>query len=45
VRAFRGQGHRSLIESAKLNDTNPQRYLADVSVLSRVADYPARHIA
>jgi len=33
----------SLIESAKLNDTNPQHYLADV--LARIADHPARHIA
>lgn len=33
----------SLIESAKLNDINPQHYLADV--LARIADHPARHIA
>lgn len=33
----------SLIESAKLNDINPQYYLADV--LARIADHPARHIA
>jgi hypothetical protein len=33
----------SLIESAKLNDINPQRYLADV--LTRIADHRARHIA
>jgi transposase len=32
----------SLIESAKLNDINPQHYLADVLV--RIADHPARHI-
>lgn len=33
----------SLIESAKLNDINPQHYLTDV--LTRIADHPARHIA
>jgi transposase len=33
----------SLIESAKLNDINPQHYLADV--LTRIADHPARHVA
>jgi IS66 C-terminal element len=33
----------SLIESAKLNGLNPQRYLADV--LARIADHPARRIA
>ncbi len=33
----------SLIESAKLNDLNPQLYIADV--LARIADHPARHIA
>jgi transposase len=33
----------SLIESAKLNGLNPQRYLADV--LTRIADHPARRIA
>ena len=33
----------SLIESAKLNRLNPQRYLADV--LTRIADHPARRIA
>jgi transposase len=33
----------SLIESAKLNGTNPQHYLADV--LARIADHPARRIA
>jgi transposase len=33
----------SLIESAKLNDINPQHYLADV--LARIADHPARYIA
>jgi transposase len=33
----------SLIESAKLNDLNPQLYIADV--LTRIADHPARHIA
>jgi transposase len=33
----------SLIESAKINDINPQHYLADV--LARIADHPARHIA
>ena len=32
----------SLIESAKLNDINPQHYLTDV--LTRIADHPARHI-
>ena len=32
----------SLIETAKLNDLDPQRYLADV--LARIADHPARHI-
>jgi hypothetical protein len=33
----------SLIETAKLNGLDPQRYLADV--LARIADHPARHIA
>jgi hypothetical protein len=33
----------SLIETAKLNDLNPQHYLADV--LPRIADHPARRIA
>jgi hypothetical protein len=33
----------SLIETAKLNGLNPQRYLADL--LTRIADHPARHIA
>jgi transposase len=33
----------SLIESAKLNALNPQRYIADV--LARIADHPARRIA
>jgi transposase len=33
----------SLIETAKLNGLNPQRYLADV--LARIADHPARRIA
>jgi transposase len=33
----------SLIETAKLNDINPQHYLTDV--LTRIADHPARHIA
>jgi transposase len=33
----------SLIESAKLNGLNPQRYLTDL--LARIADHPARHIA
>ena len=32
----------SLIESAKLNGLDPQRYLADV--LTRIADHPARRI-
>jgi len=32
----------SLIETAKLNGINPQRYLADV--LGRIADHPARQI-
>ena len=32
----------SLIESAKLNGLDPQRYLSDV--LTRIADHPARHI-
>jgi transposase len=32
----------SLIESAKLNDVNPQHYLGDV--LARIADHPARRI-
>jgi hypothetical protein len=41
-------GHRaaaiySLIETAKLNGRDPQRYLSDV--LARIADHPARHIA
>jgi transposase len=41
-------GHRaaamySLIETAKLNGINPQRYLTDV--LDRIADHPARQIA
>jgi transposase len=33
----------SLIETAKLNGLDPQRYLTDV--LARIADHPARHIA
>ena len=33
----------SLIESAKLNDLNPQLYIADL--LARIGDHPARHIA
>jgi transposase len=33
----------SLIETAKLNRTNPQHYLTDV--LARIADHPARRIA
>lgn len=33
----------SLVETAKLNGVNPQHYLTNV--LSRIADYPARHIA
>ena len=33
----------SLIETAKLNALDPQRYLADV--LARIADHPARQIA
>jgi transposase len=33
----------SMIESAKLNHLNPQRYLADL--LTRIADHPARRIA
>jgi transposase len=33
----------SLIETAKLNDVNPQYYLTDV--LGRIADHPARQIA
>jgi transposase IS66-like protein len=33
----------SLIERAKLNGLNPQRYLTDL--LARIADHPARHIA
>jgi transposase len=33
----------SLTESAKLNDLNPQHYLADV--LARISDRPARRIA
>ena len=33
----------SLIESAKLNELNPQIYLADV--LARIADHPAKRIA
>jgi transposase len=41
-------GHRaaavySLIETAKLNGLDPQRYLTDV--LARIADHPARQIA
>jgi transposase len=41
-------GHRaaamySLIETAKLNGLDPQRYLTDV--LTRIADHPARQIA
>jgi transposase len=32
----------SLIETAKLNDINPQHYLADI--LGRIADHPARQI-
>ena len=33
----------SLIESAKLNDLNPQLYITDV--LARIADHPARRLA
>jgi transposase len=33
----------SLIETAKLNGLDPQRYLTDV--LTRIADHPARQIA
>jgi transposase len=33
----------SLIETAKLNEVNPQLYLTDV--LARIGDHPARHIA
>lgn len=33
----------SLIETAKLNGLDPQKYIADVLV--RIADHPARHIA
>jgi len=33
----------SLIETAKLNGLNPQRYIADL--LTRIGDHPARHIA
>ena len=33
----------SLIETAKLNDLDPHKYLADV--LARIADHPARQIA
>jgi transposase len=33
----------SLIETAKLNQLNPQLYIADL--LARIADHPARHIA
>jgi hypothetical protein len=41
-------GHRaaamySLIETGKLNDLDPQRYLTDM--LARIADHPARQIA
>jgi transposase len=41
-------GHRaaamySLIQTAKLNGLDPQRYLTDV--LARIADHPARQIA
>ena len=33
----------SLIETAKLNGIDPQKYLTDV--LARIADHPARQIA
>ena len=33
----------ALIETAKLNGLDPQKYLADV--LARIADHPARYIA
>ena len=33
----------SLIVTAKMNDIDPQAWLADV--LARIADHPARHIA
>jgi hypothetical protein len=32
----------TLIETANLNELNPQRYLADV--LARIADHPARRL-
>jgi transposase len=33
----------SLIETAKLNELNPQTYLTDV--LARIADHPAKRVA
>jgi transposase len=33
----------ALIETTKLNGVNPQAYLTDV--LTRIADYPAKHVA
>ena len=40
---YRAAAMYSLIETAKLNDINPQLYLTDV--LTRIADHPARQIA
>ena len=42
-KAWPTQAIYSLIESAKLNGLNPQRYIADL--LARIADHPARRIA
>jgi hypothetical protein len=40
--ASNGSVHYSLIKTARLNDRNPQRFLADG--LARIADHPTRHI-
>jgi hypothetical protein len=42
-RAPRGAAIHTLIETAKLNDVDPQAWLADV--LARLQDHPARRIA
>lgn len=43
ARGRRAAALYSLIETAKLNDLNPQHYLADM--LARIGDHPARQIA